>query len=150
MGIAVGPAGVADARSIRPGRERKFKEMLRRGDGVAKGNPPLDDRQFAAAGAGGDGMDPASLTKARFAGWIGRTFRALGSAGEPVEIELIEVTRLDDPAPRPFALLFRGPRNPLLVQEIHRLESDGAGLDLFLVPVGPDREGRHLYEAVFS
>jgi hypothetical protein len=46
----------------------------------------------------------------------------------------------------PFSLVFRGGPTPPLPQRIHRVEHAELGaLEIFLVPVGPDR-----YEAVFT
>ena len=73
--------------------------------------------------------------------------------GQPVAAQLIEVQRRDAPGDgdrQGFALLFRGPAEAPLPQRIYRLSAVGLGpLELFLVPVGADAEGR-LYEAVFS
>ncbi|MEM1055573.1 MAG: hypothetical protein AAGI52_08595 [Bacteroidota bacterium] len=55
------------------------------------------------------------------------------------------------PPREPFALLFAGPAEPALVQQIVPLAHDEAGEhDLFLVPLGPDGDGRQRYEAVFA
>lgn len=59
---------------------------------------------------------------------------------------------------RPFAVLFRGPIEPVLRQGIYRLEHDQLGvLELFIVPVGPDNPSgperqppAMRYEAVFG
>jgi hypothetical protein len=68
---------------------------------------------------------------------------------ELVQAELSPWAHAD--ATRPFSLVFRGPPEPLLPQQIYRLEGEGleSPLDLFLVPVGPDAEGMR-YEAVFN
>lgn len=68
--------------------------------------------------------------------------RALGAAPRP---------RPDGTRPRqPFALLFRGPRQPVLPQRTYRLEHAAMGaLELFIVPVGPDEAGL-CYEAIFT
>jgi hypothetical protein len=52
---------------------------------------------------------------------------------------------------RPFALVFRGPMQPILRQQIYRLECAGLAepMELFLVPIGPDERGMR-YEAVFN
>ena len=54
-------------------------------------------------------------------------------------------------AVRPFSLIFRGPMQPILQQQIYRLECEGLAepVDLFLVPIGPDAGGMR-YEAVFN
>jgi len=50
----------------------------------------------------------------------------------------------------PFALLFRGPLQPILAQSIHRLHQETLGpLEIFLVPIGPDDIGQR-YEAIFN
>ena len=50
----------------------------------------------------------------------------------------------------PFSLLFRGPADLELPQQICRLRHADLGeLALFLVPLQPDREGSY-YEAVFT
>src|SRR5262245_22370226 len=51
---------------------------------------------------------------------------------------------------RPFSLVFRGPRAPVLSQRIHRLEHAVMGpLEIFIVPIGPDAEGMR-YQAIFT
>lgn len=51
---------------------------------------------------------------------------------------------------RPFSLTFRGPNDPVLSQRIYALENPALGtLDIFLVPIGPDKQGMQ-YEAVFT
>jgi hypothetical protein len=79
--------------------------------------------------------------------------------GEAVlPLELVEVGSTGAPHQDPpdntraqaFSVLFRGPRDAQLSQQIYALEHEAMGrLELFLVPVGPDREGM-LYEAVFA
>ena len=69
----------------------------------------------------------------------------------------IDLVRAERPASasadaaRPFSLVFRGPMEPILQQQIYRLESEGfdGPLDLFLVPIGPDASGMR-YEAIFN
>ena len=67
--------------------------------------------------------------------------------------ELVECRRLRDVEGQmrePFALLFRGPAQPVLGQRMYRLEHAQAGvLELFLVPVGRDAQSVQ-YEAVFN
>lgn len=49
-----------------------------------------------------------------------------------------------------FALVFRGPVEPLLPQRIYRLAHDElADMDIFIVPIGRDESGVR-YEAVFT
>ncbi len=50
----------------------------------------------------------------------------------------------------PFALDFRGPRDPVLAQRIYRLtHAEMDDLDIFIVPLGVDAEGAR-YEAIFT
>jgi hypothetical protein len=75
--------------------------------------------------------------------------------GGTLEFELIEcrtlITPRGDGAQRaPFAVIFRGPHQPVLAQRIYKLEGGLVGpLEIFIVPVGPDVSGMR-YEAVFS
>jgi hypothetical protein len=101
-------------------------------------------------------------TRATFAAHLSETFRIVLDTSETLDVELIEVTPLGSPAaapsgapeaegsPEPYSLLFRGPPDRPLDQGTYRLEHPVMGrLDLFLVPVGPDRKGLR-YEAVFN
>lgn len=74
----------------------------------------------------------------------------------PMEITLVGISLLgrppaeDEDRRHAFALLFRGPGEPVLAQRMFQVDNDRLGsLDLFLVPVGPDKEGMQ-YEAVFT
>jgi hypothetical protein len=50
----------------------------------------------------------------------------------------------------PFSLVFAGPGRFVLPQQIYRVEHEVLGeMEIFLVPIGPQREGMR-YEAVFS
>ena len=73
----------------------------------------------------------------------------LVDAGDPLELELVEVTELGPATPErrgPFSLVFRGPNRSTLPQRISRLEHAELGtFELFLVPIGPGE-----YEAVFT
>jgi hypothetical protein len=71
-----------------------------------------------------------------------------------LHVDLIRAERPASARPdaaRPFSLVFRGPMEPILQQQIYRLECKGLAepLDLFLVPIGPDASGMR-YEAVFN
>lgn len=97
---------------------------------------------------------PEVLTAERFASHLHETFLIRLDASM-VETVLTRVDRLPvrpgaPTARAPFALVFRGPREPALPQRIHRREHPILGaLDVFLVPVGPDGIGP-CYEAVFN
>ena len=101
----------------------------------------------------GDMLD--KLTVADFKGRMGETFRA-AAPGSTVDLVLAEVTDLagrfegDGPRRTPFSLIFRGPVQPFLPQQIYPLDNDVLGrLEIFLVPLGPDAQGMR-YEAVFN
>lgn len=72
-----------------------------------------------------------------------------------MELELVKVRSLtDEPMEadhrNPFSVEFRGPAQPVLSQRIYALRHSEMGrLEIFLVPIGPDRSGM-LYEAVFT
>lgn len=71
------------------------------------------------------------------------------------DIELVGVEALTVSSRRPdgepgFSLLFRGPLEPKLPQMIRSLGHSQLGnLDIFLVPVREDEQGRY-YEAIFN
>ena len=49
-----------------------------------------------------------------------------------------------------FSLLFSGPKEPLLEQDIHRLQDgESKAMDVFLVPVGQTSDAT-LYEVIFN
>ena len=51
---------------------------------------------------------------------------------------------------QPFSVFFRGPLEPVLAQQLLRIENSTFGeLSLFLVPIGPDENGM-LYDASFN
>jgi hypothetical protein len=88
-----------------------------------------------------------------FSGRLGQTFTVrLGDHGA-FETQLVAATSLGPPPPEgrgPFSLVFRGPSDVLVPQRIYRVEHAELGaFELFLVPIGPDREGMR-YEAVFT
>jgi hypothetical protein len=98
------------------------------------------------------------LTSADFQPFFEQTFHIRLESGDALKVVLIEVTELgseqewdgDSGRRKPFSLLFRGAMEPLLPQRIYRVEHPDMGaLDIFLVPVGPDREGM-CYEALFA
>ena len=101
------------------------------------------------------------LTIEEFSKHLNHKFQIQFKAGEgetstgSMEVELVEVSKLGERQPdedrrQSFSIIFRGPGEPVLPQQVYRLEHDGLGkLDLFLVPLGPG-EGGMLYEAVFT
>lgn len=93
------------------------------------------------------------LTRDTFEPRKGETFKLTDEAAGEVELTLASVqgTGLQGKAPREqFSLHFHGPADPVLPQQIYRLENDELGaLDIFLVPIAQDDEGT-TYEAVFT
>ena len=73
-----------------------------------------------------------------------------------LELTLVKVSSLgrppgeDEDRRQPFALLFRGPGQPVVAQRTFQVDNEKLGaLALFLVPVGPDGTAMQ-YEAVFA
>ena len=101
-------------------------------------------------------MEPESLPPVDFfAENLGAIFEIDIGADEPYQVEIIEATAVagESTVREPFSVLFRGDDSVILPQRIYRLENEGLGpLELFLVPLGPDRKtaGGMVYEAAFS
>jgi hypothetical protein len=92
------------------------------------------------------------LSIAAFAPLVGQAFTTAGH-GPSVELALVSAQALGA-APsghrEPFSLVFRGPIAPLLQQRTYALLHEALGtLEIFIVPIGPDRQGQ-LYEAIFA
>ena len=93
----------------------------------------------------------------RFKACEGQDFRIPTEDGE-IALELAQVSSLKGDTPRkdraPFSLLFYGPPNLQIEQQIVPLRNESFGeLHLFLVPLGPDPDDpdrRMLFEAVFT
>jgi hypothetical protein len=105
-------------------------------------------------------VDLASVNRETFAGREGSDFdldlTAAGGVQEPstLRLSLTAVEALEEPPwsvdRLPFSLMFSGPAAPIMPQGIYRLAHAELGsLELFLVPVQPDRDGAR-YEAVFT
>ncbi len=94
-----------------------------------------------------------SLTKESWSPYLEQEFQLHIENAKPLSMTLVEVTGLGDKPGQtrePFSLIFSGPEDLLLDQAIYPLQHEELGsLDIFLVPVGPGREGMH-YEAVFT
>ncbi len=78
----------------------------------------------------------------------------LENAGLSLKMKLIEVSEIGSPKPqekrRAFSLVFLGPSDYSLTQQIYRLTHPKMGeLNLFLVPIGHNQEGLQ-YEAIFN
>ena len=85
----------------------------------------------------------------------GEPFRLLCDDGSTLDLELVSVTlgsAPNDAGERrvPFSIVFRGPLEPLLPQQIYGFDHDELGsFELFIVPIGPDEAGMQ-YQAVFA
>lgn len=100
-----------------------------------------------------------ALELAAFADRIGQGFRVELPEADPVELELIEASRVGELSARqarelgkrePFSLLFRGPAEAVLSQATWKLAHPELGeLEIFLVPIDRRAEGM-IYEAVFT
>jgi hypothetical protein len=96
-------------------------------------------------------MTLESVTHESLAENLHTKFRVPVESGEPVELELIEISekrRVRDS--ENFSAVFRGGLGFLLPQCIHHLEHERLGeLDLFLVPIARESDGFR-YEAIFN
>jgi hypothetical protein len=101
------------------------------------------------------------LTVSDFFGHVNALFRIRLGSGESIDLELIEAKTIGERR-RPdlpgigrqqaFSLIFRGPRDRLLPQQIYPIEHPTRGaIGIFLVPLGPegDSNGLH-YQAIFN
>ncbi len=95
------------------------------------------------------------LTHESFIPYLAHTFQ-LNLETANYELTLLEATIIDsDPEEgrrHPFSVVFLGPSQPILPQQIYELHHEEMGsLALFLVPIGPDKTTRGIrYEAVFT
>jgi hypothetical protein len=95
------------------------------------------------------------LNPATFNPHVRSEFKVVEAPEPELHVELTEVRALGHqpraPRPDPFALTFSGPSDRALRQQTHRLSHPVLGeLEIFLVPIGPDADGRLMYEAVFN
>ena len=92
------------------------------------------------------------LTHQDFALHLNETFRLRHGSGS-LDLELVAAEPRGDARDghrRPFSVVLRGPRAPILEQRIYPLEHPEMGtLEVFLVPIGPDDTGQR-YEIVFG
>lgn len=91
------------------------------------------------------------LTKEMFSENVNTKFRIQTGDAASIETELVEFKEFNmSPRQEQFSLLFLGPPDIFLQQNLYRVEHDKIGtFDLFLVPVRKD-EGGLYYEAVFN
>jgi hypothetical protein len=94
-------------------------------------------------------LEIQSAVASMFAGHLNSKFR-FQSAPAVTELELVNVSDASTPLHVNFTLLFRGPQQPLLPQQIYTVEHDQLGrFDLFIVPIKRDAQGLQ-YEAIFN
>ena len=103
-------------------------------------------------------VDLAELTHADFTACLGESFRLHGPESRSYELELTSAQLLsrDNSLASslrkrdPFALIFHLSDGSYLPQQIYSLEHARLGeLDIFLVPIGPDKKGMR-FEAIFT
>ena len=99
--------------------------------------------------------DLNALTIENFQVCLNQFFVVAVTEGHSLELELIQVKQQGVLNPevgtrQPFSVLFRGPLEPMLPQQLYRVDNVEFGShDLFLVPIGPDERGM-LYDATFN
>jgi hypothetical protein len=95
-----------------------------------------------------------NLSSQDFSSCLNQKFVIHLESAEKLEVDLIQVQDLgvavDSKSRRPFSILFRGPADCELPQQIYSIENSKMGkFDLFIVPIGPDDVGMR-FEAVFA
>jgi len=94
-------------------------------------------------------LDIQRSVAATFAAHLHSVFR-LRDQSTALELALIEVADGSTSRQVSFSLLFRGPQQPPLAQQIYLFEHDDlGGFDLFIVPIRQDAQGRY-YEAIVN
>lgn len=99
--------------------------------------------------------DLSTITLEDFEPCLGQSFLVTPENADGLELELIQVKPLGAAglaagARQPFSLLFRGPLQPMLEQQVLKIENPTLGeLALFMVPIGPDDNGM-LYDVTFN
>lgn len=97
----------------------------------------------------------AELTEQEFRRHLFTKFQIPAEDREPLELELVEVTRYhaddsEESGMERFSVFFIGPPNIELPQRTYPLHHSELGVcDIFLVPVGLEEKG-YRYEAVFN
>lgn len=94
---------------------------------------------------------PAPLRLAMFPEHVGSEFEVLDDPSRVFRLILTEVVEhAKTERNEAFSLMFQGPSDLSLGQGIHKLKHSALGeLEIFLVPVGQDKDGFQ-YEAVFN
>ncbi len=100
-------------------------------------------------------MDLSNLNVEDFSARIGDEFRIAVNDGDPVTLvltaaEVQAAAETTDRTDSAFSVVFRGPLNSPLPQQIFEMEHPEMGtLPLFIVPVQQDEQGIY-YEAIFT
>jgi Domain of unknown function (DUF6916) len=95
------------------------------------------------------------LTSVDFNPYLNDTFTLTLPDGSQQALILVKITDLGEGQEetgrrRPFSLIFRGPYDLRLPQQIYALTHPLIGsLQIFIVPIGPDQAGQ-CYEAIFN
>jgi hypothetical protein len=99
-------------------------------------------------------MNPIDqLTAEDFDRYLGKGFRPTGSDLELVLVTLDRRERAgwEAMARQPFALILRGPREPILLEGVHRLAIDGGpALELYVIPIFTAARAHQDYQIVFN
>jgi hypothetical protein len=92
----------------------------------------------------------SELTIDDFSGHVGAAYE-IEAGGGTVSLTLEEARPLPTSVREAgsFALLFRGPADPVLPQSIYSFRRGGDGADIFITPVARDTSGTQ-YEAIFN
>lgn len=95
------------------------------------------------------------LTLQSFEPHVGSQFELTYASDETIIVALNEASAIgkepSDGRRHAFALLFSGPADPPLEQQVCRLKHEQLDeLEVFLVPVNQTEDGQRLYEAVFT
>ena len=99
--------------------------------------------------------DLSSLKLEDFQPCLDQTFTVTLQDTDSFELELTQVKPIgtlgtEAEARQSFSLLFRGPIEPVLPQQVYELNNATLGTQqIFLVPIGPDEKGM-LYDATFN
>jgi hypothetical protein len=94
---------------------------------------------------------PAQLQPAMFTKHVGTQFDVLDGPSQTFSLTLAKIAEhVKTERQEVFSLFFQGPSAPFVAQGIHKLKHSHLGeLELFLVPVGRDKDGFQ-YEAAFN
>ena len=96
-------------------------------------------------------MPDKRLERDDFAAALNTQFRVQPDSGAPVDLTLVQVSDvISAPRQEIFSVVFHGPRDTLLPQQMYRMENERLGaIQLFIVPIAQNADG-YAYEAVFN